>query len=272
MQNLEGKVAFVTGAASGIGLGIARACLDAGMRVALADIDEAELAWWEADLPGGAATALTVTLDVADRDSWERAAARVHETFGAVDLLVNNAGISTNGLRFEDAPQSLWTRVVDVNLLGAVHGVRTFIDDLRSGQGHIVNTSSVVGLLGRPLLTPYAATKSGLVGLSEALRRELAEDGVGVSVLCPGRVRSRLSATSRADREFAEVAPPTDDTAYPDMLEPDLVGRLTVAGVRADAPYIFTHSNLRRVLESRHRTMLECLDQLDAALAEPTLT
>jgi NAD(P)-dependent dehydrogenase (short-subunit alcohol dehydrogenase family) len=267
MEQLAGRVALVTGAAGGIGLGIARACAERGMKVALADIDELELDTSVADLRLRGADVMAVPLDVADRDGWARAARDVPKVLGPVQLLVNNAGVSTLGLRFEEITPEMWDRVVSINLTGVYNGVRAFVGGMRAaGGGHIVNTSSMGGLLAGTLLAPYAATKSGVVGLSEALRLELSDDGIGVSVLCPGVVRSRLWRTSRALRGLPDTDTAPDDgsgqTARAAM-DGSEVGRRVLAAVEADEPYIITHPEYAPAIIDRHRRLLYAFERAE---------
>jgi NAD(P)-dependent dehydrogenase (short-subunit alcohol dehydrogenase family) len=262
MDELLGKVAFITGSASGIGLGIAQACAQAGMKVVLSDIDEAELEQAAAGLKDTDVT--TVRLDVTDRDGWARAARDVP---GPVQLLVNNAGVSTNGMRFEEIGPELWDAVVAINLTSVYNGVHYFLDGMRAaGGGHIVNTSSMGGLVGFPGLSPYAATKSGVVGLSESLRAELAINNIGVSVLCPGGVRSRLWRTSRAVRGLPDTDIPPDDvsgqSATAAML-PEEVGRRVLDAVIANEPYIITHPEMRFVVTQRNDSLMRGFDRAE---------
>jgi NAD(P)-dependent dehydrogenase (short-subunit alcohol dehydrogenase family) len=264
VEQLAGKVAFVTGAAGGIGLGIARACAERAMLVALADIDEGELGRAVADLRRLGAEVMAVHLDVTDRDQWDRAARDVGDVLGPVQLLVNNAGVSTLGLRIEEITPDMWDRVVSINLTGVYNGVRAFVGGMRAeGGGHIVNTSSMGGLLGGSMLAPYAATKFGVVGFSEALRLELCDAGIGVTVLCPGIVRSRLWRTSRALRGLpdTDIAPDgnSGQTARAAM-GGDEVGRRVLAAVVADEPYVVTHPEYAPAVVDRHRRLLHAFD------------
>src|SRR5258705_10105540 len=167
MKDVQGKVAFITGSAGGIGLGVARACSAAGMKVVLSDIDGPTLDDAAAELRSGGAEVLAFTLDVTDRAGWARCADEVREAMGPVQLLVNNAGTSTRGLRFDEITASMWDRVVAIKLTGAFNGVQCFLEGMRAADaGHIVNVSSMAGLTGATLLAPYVATKFGLIGLS----------------------------------------------------------------------------------------------------------
>jgi NAD(P)-dependent dehydrogenase (short-subunit alcohol dehydrogenase family) len=264
MDNLAGKVALVTGSAGGIGLGIARACAAAGMKVVLSDIDEKTLAESAAVLRESGADVMAFLLDVTDREAWARAAREVPAAMGPVQLLVNNAGVSTLGLPFAEIGPAMWDRVVAINLTGAYNGVHYFAEGMRAaGAGHIVNTSSAGGLLGFPLLAPYSTTKFALIGFSESLRAEFADDGIGVTVLCPGSVRSRLWRTSRPVRGLPDTDTPPDDisaqTARATM-EPYEVGRRTLAAVVADEPYVFTHPEYRSAVIERHERLLHAFD------------
>jgi NAD(P)-dependent dehydrogenase (short-subunit alcohol dehydrogenase family) len=267
---LAGKVAFVTGAAGGIGLGIARACVDSGMKVVIADIDATMLEDAAEDLRRRAdATVMAVVLDVTDRARWAEVARQVAAEMGPVQLLVNNAGVSTLGVPFEEVTPELWDRVVAINLTGVFNGMHAFVETMRgAGGGHIVNTSSMGGFFAGARLAPYAATKSAVVALSEALRHEFADSGIGVSVLCPGSVRTRLWRTSRAMRGLPdrETPPPelTGGSADPSGMDPDEVGRRVLAGVRANDLYIFTHTRYREGMEDRHRRLLEGFDRAAA--------
>ena len=268
MHDLTGKVAFITGAAGGIGLGIARAFIGAGVKVALADIDEAELTKVTADLAGSGADVVPVHLDVTDRSSWTAAVDTVHSEFGPVQLLVNNAGVSTLGMRFDDVDPQVWDRVVDINLTGVYNGAHYFLPDLRAaGGGHIVNTSSVGGLMGAPALAPYSATKAAVIALSEALHAELAEDGIGVSVLCPGGVRSRLWRTSRAIKGLPDTEVPPDDISGQSAtagMAPDEVGERVVAAIQEGELYIFTHPEFRAYVAARNDRMMRGFDRAAA--------
>ncbi|MBP2328943.1 NAD(P)-dependent dehydrogenase (short-subunit alcohol dehydrogenase family) [Kibdelosporangium banguiense] len=268
MTELTGKVAFITGAAGGIGLGIARAFAEVGGRVAVADIDEAVLAESAAELAESGAEVVAVPLDVTDRDSWAAAVESVHAKLGLVQVLVNNAGVSTNGMRFDEVSPRVWDRVVEINLTGVYNGVHNFLPDLRAaGGGHIVSTSSMGGLMGLPALSPYSATKAAVIALSEALHAELADDGIGVSVLCPGGVRSRLWRTSRAIKGLPDTDVPPDDqsgqSATASML-PDEVGRRVVDGVLSDELYIFTHPEMRGWVAEREERIRRGFDRAEA--------
>ena len=270
VKELSGKVAFITGSAGGIGLGIARACAEAGMKIVLSDIDGLALEESAAELAKETgAEVMAVPLDVTDRDGWARAAREVPAALGPVQFLVNNAGVSTLGMRFDEIGPGLWDRVISINLTGVYNGVHYFLDGMRAaGGGHIVNTSSMGGLMGVPALAPYSASKFAVVGLSEVLSSDLAEWGIGVSVLCPGGVRSRLWRTSRAVRGLPDTdVPPSDasgQSAGPDGMDPYEVGRRVLDGVVADELYIITHPEFRQYVSQRHERMMRGFDRAQA--------
>jgi NAD(P)-dependent dehydrogenase (short-subunit alcohol dehydrogenase family) len=199
MQDLTGKTAVVTGAASGIGLALSRRLATDGMRVMMADVEGPALTAAAQTLAAeGAEVASTVT-DVSDAGSVEALAHATLARFGGVHVLCNNAGVSRGGPTWQ-IPLPLWDWIVGVNVYGIVHGIRAFLPHfIEQGEGHVVNTASVGGLLAGPWMSPYHATKHAAVAISESLYHELAAIGspVGVSVLCPGTVRTRIHEAYR---------------------------------------------------------------------------
>ncbi|WP_261574108.1 SDR family oxidoreductase [Frankia gtarii] len=278
IDDLRGTVVFITGAAGGIGLGMARAFAEAGAKIAVADIDMETLGQAAAELEDAGATVLPVRLDVTDRPAWTAAAEKVAATLGPVRVLCNNAGVSTLGLKFGEITPEFWDKVIDVNLNSVFNGVNCFLGPMRAAcGGHIVNTSSMGGLMGGvPTLTPYAATKFGIVGLSEGLRAELADDGIGVSVLCPGGVRSRLWRTSRRIRGVpdTEVAPSdmSGQSAPPTGMDPYQVGLRVVDAVRKNELYVITHPEFRSAVVNRHEQLMAAFDRSEAANSESSRT
>jgi NAD(P)-dependent dehydrogenase (short-subunit alcohol dehydrogenase family) len=198
MRELAGKTAFVTGGASGIGLALGRAFAQAGMKVMLADIETDALATAVENLRDFGQNARGVACDVADPASVERAGAASYEAFGKVHVVCNNAGVAGGG-GIDNISLDSWKWVLDVNLMGVLHGIRTFLPHIRAhGEGgHIVNTASMAGLNSGLGFSPYSASKSAVVNISEGLARELKPLGIGVSVLCPGFVRTRISESGR---------------------------------------------------------------------------
>lgn len=277
MDDFQGRVAFVTGAASGIGLGIARALARVGARVALADKRAEKVAAAAAALKKQGTTALAVELDVTDRTAWAAAADRVERELGAVSVLCSNAGVNFVGAAHE-ATWEDWDFALGVNLGGAINAVHTLVPrmvaaetaarkggsvntSIRSG-GHVVITSSVSGLFTAGGAGVYTTSKYALVGLAECLRGDLRPHGIGVSVLCPGPVKSelfesteqvrpaKLAATGAVPIVPAGVArehTPIFITA-PDA---DEIGRQVIEGIRRNDLYILTHAEIAPVLEAR---------------------
>src|ERR1044071_1599934 len=200
MKEFAGKVAVVTGAASGIGRGLAEACARERMKVVLADVDESALAQAERDLKDAGAEALAVRTDVSKAGDVEALARRTLEAFGAAHLLFNNAGVGAGTTVWESTLED-WQWVLGVNLWGVIHGVRTFVPLMlkQADECHIVNTASMAGLVSGPALGVYKVTKHGVVSLSETLQCELAlmKSKVGVSVLCPAGVKTRVMESER---------------------------------------------------------------------------
>ncbi len=212
MRELAGKVAVVTGAASGIGLALAHRFGADGMRVVMADIERPALEREAAELRDFGVDVLAMVTDSSIESDVEALAAAAVERFGAVHVVCNNAGVGSRGLKIADLPKRDFEWVVGVNLWGVVHGIRAFLPILlRQDEGHIVNTASVSGLYHLPRMGPYNATKAAVIALSETLRFELDEDGanVGVSVLCPSWVRTNISTAVRnlPERLHYELTP-----------------------------------------------------------------
>lgn len=266
MQNLSGKTAIVTGGASGIGLGISRALLAAGMNVAVGDVQADALEAAAATL-GPPERVLLSQLDVTDREAYREFADVVEHRFGDIHLLANNAGVVVSG-PVEQASYSDWDWVIDVNLRGTVNGLVTVLPRILAHGlgGHILNTASTSGLLPHPGATIYITTKSALIGMSEAMRAELEPKGVAVSVLCPGPVQSRISesARNRPSRD-ADNDNPADQRGSPGgqlpdwMMSADAVGEQVRSGIERDLLYIFTHSEHREGLEERAAAILAAL-------------
>lgn len=266
-----GRIAFITGAASGIGLALAEAFAAAGARVVLTDIDVQALERAAASLRQAGAAVLPLALDVTRPDAWLDAADRVQAEWGPVDILCNNAGMvqgrlaSRQPMRLTDVTPAHWNLLLQTNLSSVYHGVHTFAPRMvaRGAGGHIVNTASMAGVLAPPGLAAYAATKFAVVALSEALRAELAPQGIGVSVLCPGGVQSNLMATSAAQRAatpgasdgMGEVSAPRPSGANP-LMAPGSVARRVLEAVAANELYVFTHPEYEPLVAERFAAVL----------------
>ena len=254
MDVLDGKVAVVTGAASGIGLGLATRFGREGMRVVLADVEREPLDRAAAALSDelGADRVLAVPTDVRHEDAIDALAAATFDRFGTAHIVCNNAGVGVGGLAWT-VPADRWRWILDVNLLAVAHGIRAFVPRMiEQGEGHVVNTASAAGILTGPGMGPYYATKHGVVALSESLFFDLSliEAPVGVSVLCPEWVRTNIGDAERnRPPEVAEVEPPPDAPEIRPILEALVAGGLDpaeVAGRVVDAIrdgtfWIFTH-------------------------------
>ena len=261
-----GHVAVVTGAGSGIGAALAAAFGAEGGRVVIADVETASLERVEASLQAIGIETLVVPTDVSDADAVSRLARATLDRFGRVDVVCNNAGVSTFNL-LADQTLDDWRWVIGVNLWGVIHGIQTFLPILRA-QGtpaHIVNTASVAGLWsGVPFIGPYAVSKVGVVSVSETLRDELSGEGsaIGVSVLCPGSVSTNVmeSERNRPAAMGSEVRTATaeqmrklirDGLTGPDSKPPAAVAAMVIDAIRRDRFWIVTHASAAPVLEAR---------------------
>ena len=202
MKDLSGKTAFVTGGASGIGLSMARAFGAAGMNVMLADINEDDLAAAVTELNERQVKAAGVRCDVTERQSVERAAKETVDRFGKVHVVCNNAGVGAGG-PIDTVKPGDWDWTIAVNLMGVVYGMEAFLPHIRAhGEGgHYVNTASMAGMISVPGMEPYTASKYAVVGMSEGWAGQLAPENIGVSVLCPGFVKTRIHESSRARQD-----------------------------------------------------------------------
>jgi NAD(P)-dependent dehydrogenase (short-subunit alcohol dehydrogenase family) len=272
MQDLEGKVAFITGGASGIGLAMARSFAAAGMKVVIADIQTDALEKAAAGLKGSNADVLAIELDVTDRDAMARAADEAEAAFGNVHVLCNNAGVAAFGPLI-DATYEDWDWVIGVNLHGVINGIQTFLPRIKGhGEGgHVVNTASIAGHVALPGLGIYNATKYAVVGISETLVQELEPDGIGVSVLCPGFVDTNIYDSQR-NRPKALQNPDSDpgqeflggseqveqvEQVRQSAMDPALVGEKVLEAVRNNEFYILTHPDFRPLVEGRMQNILE---------------
>ena len=268
MTEIKDRVAFVTGGASGIGLGIARALIEAGATVVIADLEQERIDAALADLGASAARGSGVVLDVRDREAWRAAKAEAQRRHGPISLLFNNAGVTAYDPLIETSPD-LWDWVIAVNLTGVFNGVSTFGRDMveRGAGGHIVNTASIAGVYGSNNMTvgAYIASKYGVVGMSERLRIELAPADIGVSILCPGLVQTRIGANTQRLRPGSGGAPVTDNPSFRKLrasapvsgMSADKVGRFVLEAVRENRAYIFTHPEVRPLVAARQAAVLD---------------
>jgi NAD(P)-dependent dehydrogenase (short-subunit alcohol dehydrogenase family) len=270
MQNLPGKTAFVTGGASGIGLGIAKALLGAGMNVVIADVRDDHLAAAKAEL-GSPARVLAIKLDVTDRAAFARAADAAEARFGKIHLLCNNAGVGVVG------PTALatyadWDWVMGVNLGGSINGIVTILPRiLRHGDGgHIVNTASMSGLMPHPGATIYGTSKGAAVHMMESMRGELEPKGIICSAFCPGAVQSNIAEAAKtrpaalADTGYAEAdrGRQQGGNFFHLYRTKEEVGQRVLQGILNDELYIMTHSEFRQGVEERAQAMCAAVPKL----------
>lgn len=267
MRDLKDKAAFITGGASGIGLALGRALAEAGCRVMLADIEERALHDAVQGLQSIGSDIRGVVCDVADPASVDAAAEKTVAAFGKVHILCNNAGVGARS-GIDDISLDSWRWVIDVNLMGVVHGVRAFLPHLREHEGgHIVNTASMAGMLsdGGMGFSPYSASKYAVVAISEGLRAELQPHGIGVAVLCPGFVRTRIAEAgrNRPARYGVHAASPRT-AAVAELvragIDPKAVADRVLATIRDDEFYVFTHPQFRPAVETRFAAILAAFD------------
>jgi NAD(P)-dependent dehydrogenase (short-subunit alcohol dehydrogenase family) len=261
MRELRGKVAVVTGGASGIGRAMAECFAASGMKLVLADIERGPLDEAVARLRASGAEAIGVPTDVTRAAEVRALADRALEAFGAVHVVCNNAGVAPMGKLLETSLED-WRWVVEVNLMGVVHGVAVFGPLLvRQGGGHIVNTASAAGLLAPPGLGAYAATKHAVVGLTETLYYELKDTGVGCSVLCPGLVNTRIFESERnrpaelggAAASYGARQEQARKLISSQGTPPEQIAERVLQAIRSEALYILPHDELKPFVEARYR-------------------
>ncbi len=265
MVTFAGKVAFVTGAARGIGLGIAKALAREGTDVALADVQAESLPQARAQIEALGVRAQTFTLDVSDRAAVYRVADEVQAAFGKIHIVANNAGIGYTGVPLHEVPDEDFDWVFAVNTFGMIHGIKAFVPKiLAHGEGgYVLNTASIAGLHVMPgwHQSLYAATKMAVVALSEGLRESLAPHGIDVSVLCPAGTnteiyRSFQSGDLRPQRFGEQVRRELRPERLAELaagLSPEEIGRITVAAMKERAFFIFTHLESRAYVEARQQ-------------------
>ena len=280
MREFAGRTAFVTGGASGIGLALGHAFAREGMNVVLADVEAPALDAAVAGIATSNAVVRGVVCDVADATSMRNAARIAFDAFGKVHVLCNNAGVSRAGL-VETIAETDWEWVIGVNLRGTVHGVQAFLPHMKAhGEpSHIVNTASIAGLLGGALSGPYAATKFAIVGLTEVLAAELEGSAIGVSVLCPAWVRTRMLDNGRnRPTQFGGPFDLASDTANAarnaryaaalrTAMDPAAVATLVLDAIRSGRRYVFTHPDRRDDVAQRFAGILADFDAVGGAPA-----
>ena len=273
MKEFSEKVAVITGAASGIGRGLVDRCVEEGMKVVLADLDEEGLAQAESELQARGATTLVVVTDVSKADEVEALAQETLDAFGSVHLLCNNAGVTAGGSVWETSLAD-WDWVMGVNLWGVIHGVRTFVPIMldQGAECHVVNTASAAGLLSSRGWGVYSVTKHGVVTLSEILHHELAhkEAKVKVSVLCPGYVKTRILANasrlkpaeSQADSHAGPMSAEEEESRWQEIAESlnvlpvEAIADAVFTAIRDEQFYVLTHPEFKPSIQMRMENIL----------------
>jgi len=261
MRDLTGKVAFITGGSSGIGLGIAKALTPHGVAMTITGTNAQRLSDAAAELEALGAPVRTACFDVTDRAAFERAADTAEEEFGPVDILCNNAGRGFLGSIVESTPEQ-WRWMWDGNVMGVINGIQVFVPRMRARarEAHIMATASAAGLVSAANGGIYTATKMAVVGIMESLRSEVAGDLIGVSVFCPHLVRTNIhehtvralgpegQAIADAIRGFTAVG-----------MAPEEAGRYVVDGIRNNRLYVLSHQEIGGVLDERHAALRAAL-------------
>ena len=293
MQELTGRTAVITGAASGIGLAMAHRLGSAGMRLVLADVEGDALDRAAAELGDAGHDTASLVVDVRDLEQVRALEAFARDRFGEVNVLCNNAGVGAGGLIAQEDDIDLWHWVIDVNLWGVIHGCKVFLPSMISqdGPGHVVNTASMAGLGSAPMMGPYNVSKYGVVALSETLTKEMqmTGSGIGVSVLCPAFVRTRIAESGRnLPAELRADAPSdgsTDDGSTDDGstdggasdggadgvssviaqlveagIAPETVAEAVHDAIVADRFWILTHEDAKQGVIDRARQIVDGVD------------
>ena len=271
MKDISGKTAIVTGAASGIGLGIATALAEAGANVVMADIQKDAVEQAAHGLSGTNKRVMPVRIDVTQEQSVIDALAEAERNFGKLHIACNNAGVPMHGTRLIDVPPGDWEFVIGVNIWGIIHGIRHLVPAiLRHGEeGHIVNTASVAGFQNCRGANqgPYSMSKYAALSLSEALEHELEGTNVGVTVLCPGPINTNIArgARNRPDHMGGSQIRAHDETVLAERLattglDPTKVGERVVDAIRTKTFYAFVSAVPADVIKARHRRIEEALN------------
>jgi NAD(P)-dependent dehydrogenase (short-subunit alcohol dehydrogenase family) len=271
VEQLSGRVAAITGAGGGIGGALALACAEAGMDVALADVEAEKAEAVAEEVRKRGRRALAARVDVRRAEELEAFAARTFGELGGCHLLCNNAGVLVLGLTHQRSLAD-WEWVLSVNLWGAIHGVHAFVPRMieQGGEGHVVNTASIAGLVPGHANGVYATSKYAVVALSECLRLDLAPHGIGVSVLCPGPVKTGILksernrpeelGSSKLSRDDVLAVMKSGDAANQTFIEPERAAAAVLEAVRRNEPYVITHPGSKGLVEERFRSLLAAYD------------
>jgi NAD(P)-dependent dehydrogenase (short-subunit alcohol dehydrogenase family) len=283
MSILTGKTAVISGGAEGIGFAIGKAMGLQGMNIVLGDIDPDQLARAKQQLSELGISVAAVHMDVCLLEDWDKLAQAAVTEFGKVHMLVNNAGVGGAASSIEGSTEKDWRWVLDVNLMGVMHGTCTMVPRIKEhGEGGwIINVASMAGMVGVPFAGAYTASKVAVVGMSESWQAELAPENIQVSVLCPAFVRTRINLSQRNQQSNYQETTAGEEQVHDSLgmakrmqdvidkgLDPDIVGARVVEAVLAKELYIFTHPNYRGVLQHRLKAIDEAFER---AAASPLL-
>ena len=282
MKLLSGKTAIVSGAAEGIGLAVAQEMGRQGMNIVLADINESMLLEAKQDLEQSGVPVLAVSLDVADPAQWESLAAQTVERFGKVHMLVNNAGVGGAPSPICSSSEQDWRWIVDVNLMGVVHGARTITPLIQEhGEGGwLINVASMAGFVPLPMASAYSATKAAVVAMSECWHAELQEDNIHVSVLCPGFVKTRINLSQRNKQPHYQSGDDSgkqvkQESALSQQMQavidagssPALIAERVVEALEAKELYIVTHPNFLPAVQGRFKAISDSFERATSSSA-----
>jgi len=275
-----GMCAYVSGAGSGIGRGIALALAGRGVRVGVCDIREDDAAETAKLIESVGGHALALGVDVSDRDSVEQAMVALEGAFGPIAIACNNAGIALHGVPLHEISAADWQWVIDVNIMGVIHGIQAVIPRMLAVQrpAHVVNTASIGGFQVNPnfLTGAYSMTKYAVVALSEGLHNELQGTSIGVSILAPAAVDTRihLSERSRPERLGGATVRPQNHfmgELLKGSMAPTDVGQRVIDAIEANELYIFTHPDTQHWLDRRHAAITAAFDHArNLAQGKPT--
>jgi NAD(P)-dependent dehydrogenase (short-subunit alcohol dehydrogenase family) len=277
LRDLKGRTAFVTGGAGGIGFELTKLFLAEGMNVVIADIEKPALESALEALKSHGARLRGAICDTAKRDSLEKAAGEAFAAFGAVHVVCNNAGVGGGAGAMDEFSDRHWDWVMAVNLMGVVHGIAIFLPHMRGhGEGgHFLNTASMAGMVGQPYGGPYSASKFAVVGVSETLFYELRGSNIGVSVLCPGFAKTRITESERnrpadlaedghaAVSQAAAAQAAYSVKAVATGIEASEVGARALEGIKDGDLYIFTHPAMRGLIDKRFQRIAAAYDKAE---------
>lgn len=265
-----GQVAFVTGAASGIGLGISRALAAAGAKVALADIDTQRLSKVETELTQAGGVVLTVSLDIRDSSQWEKTIDHVESKLGPISILCNNAGVNGSGM-LDEVSLDVWRWIFQINTEAQFIGISTILPRMkqRGNRAHIINTASMAGLVPMARAVSYCSSKFASIGLTMALREELEGTNVDISLLCPGTVATRINTTAALEeakllnKKVNLNSIEANGILLKQGADPDSVGIQVVEAIQKRQFLIVTHKEWEPLIKKVHAEITQTFNNFD---------